>query len=73
MFDRCYSLKTIKMLGNVSNVTTYTNMFTGVSSSSCELIINCEYQDKWNDMLVTNQSTSVFPSTWTIECETVTE
>ena len=72
MFDRCNSLTSLKILGNISNIISYSNIFYGISTNGT-LTVNCAYEDKWNEILITNQSKSKFPSTWTIECETVTE
>ena len=60
-------LTSIKMLGDVSKVTSYNNMFYNIPTTGT-LTINCDYEEAWNNILVTNQSTSKFPSTWSIKC-----
>ena len=48
-------------------------IYIEATATNGTLTINCAYEDKWNEILITNQSKSKFPLTWTIECETVSE
>ena len=67
MFEGCYALTSLTMLGDISKVTLYTDMFRTIAANGT-LTYNCVYEDAWNNILVTNQSTSKFPSTWTKTC-----
>ena len=68
MFQNCYKLTSLEILGDISKITIYDSMFDGISTNGT-LTINCDYQDAWNTICVTKQSTSKFPSTWTIKCD----
>ena len=70
MFRFCSKLTSLSILGDISKVTSYTLMFANITTSGT-LTYNCAYEDAWNNILVTNQSTSQFPSTWTKTCITV--
>ena len=68
MFSRCNGLTSLTMLGDISKVTSYTDMFRNITTNGT-LTYNCAYEDAWTNILVTKQSTSKFPSTWTSQCE----
>ena len=69
MFRNCGNLTSLDVSSfDTSNVTSMSNMFYNIAENGT-LTINCTYEDNWNEILVTNQSESKFPSTWTIECE----
>ena len=68
MFYYCISLTSLKIMGDISKVTSYSRMFDEITTSGT-LTYNCAYEDAWNNILVTNQSTSYFPTTWTKTCE----
>lgn len=67
MFQDCGSLYSLKMLGNISKVTSFSNMFYGLPTDGT-LTYNCAYEDAWANILVTRQSKSKFPSTWSKTC-----
>ena len=69
MFQGCASLTSITfgLLGDVSKVTSYTgctDMFGNITTTGT-LYYPSAYADAWNNILVTKQPTSKFPSTWT--------
>ena len=68
MFSSCSKLTSIKMLGDISKVTSYYSSMFGNITTNGTMTINCDYEDAWNSILVTNQSKSQFPSTWTKTC-----
>lgn len=70
MFASCRSLTSLAMMGDISKVTSYSSMFSSITTNGT-LTYNCAYEDSWNNILVTNKSTSQFPSTWTKTCITV--
>ena len=67
MFEECSHLTSLTITSDISKVTSYSSMFSGITTNG-ELIYNCDYEDAWNNILVTNQSTSNFPTTWTKKC-----
>ena len=70
MFNYCSSLTSLIITSDISKVTSYSDMFRYITTTGT-LTYNCDYEDKWNEICVTNQSTSKFPSTWTKTCITV--
>ena len=70
IFSSCSSLTSLTMLGDISKVTSYSSMFYNITTTGT-LTYNCAYEDAWTNILVTKQSTSKFPSTWTKTCITV--
>jgi surface protein len=66
MFAGCYALTLVKFgaRANVSNVTSMNDMFSEITTNGT-LYYPSAYESTWNNILVTNQSTSDFPSTWT--------
>ena len=70
IFSSCSSLTSLTMLGDISKVTSYSSMFYNITTTGT-LTYNCAYEDAWTNILVTKQSTSKFPSTWTKTCVTV--
>ena len=65
MFRKC-SLTSLIIMGDVSKVTSYSSMFLRINTNGT-LTYNCAYEDKWNEILSSNN----FPSTWTKTCVTV--
>ena len=70
MFNYCSSLTSLIITSDISKVTSYSSMFVNITTSGT-LTYNCDYEDAWTNILVTKQSTSKFPSTWTKTCVTV--
>lgn len=70
MFQNCGGLTSLTITSDISKVTSYSKMFYDITTSGT-LTYNCAYEDAWTNILVTNQSTSQFPSTWTKTCITV--
>ena len=66
MFGYCSGLTSITFSSqaDVSKVTNYSGMFNDITTTGT-LYYPSAYADAWNNILVTNQSTSQFPSTWT--------
>ena len=66
MFVNYFSLTSVTFgsQADVSKVTSYNSMFEGITTTGT-LYYPSAYADSWNKLLVTQQSSTKFPSTWT--------
>ena len=70
MFADCTNLESLKILGDISTVKSYGQMFRSINKTGT-IIYNCAYTEAWNNILETYKSTSNFPTSWTSTCVTV--
>jgi surface protein len=67
MFDECNNLTKITIFGDASKVTSYDNMFRSIWTTNGLLTVECDYEDAWENICITNRSTSKFPSSWKLQ------
>ena len=66
MFYYCSSLTSLDVSSfDISKVTNFSNMFGYITTVGL-LKVDCDYEDAWENICITNRATSAFPTSWDI-------